>query len=79
MQFEDGNVVVQRLGIVVVVDVGGGHSEGLGSRAAILLCEVVVANPDIYGVSCSNNTENRSFVMMATSLYTIPITKTPTW
>ena len=37
VQFEQGDVIVKGLAVVVVVDVGGRHSEGLGSGTAKLL------------------------------------------
>ena len=55
VQFEQGDVVVKGLAVVVVVDVGGGHPEGLGSRTAKLLGQVMVANPHINCVACSHN------------------------
>ena len=57
MKFEEGDVVVQGLRIVIVMDVGGGHPQGLGSGAAELLGEVVVSNADVDGVSRANNAE----------------------
>ena len=57
VELEEGDVVVQGLAVVVVVDVGGGHSQCLGSGTAILLSEVMVANSDIDGVSGSDNAE----------------------
>ena len=57
MQLEQGDVVVQRLAVVIVVDVGGGHPEGLGPRGAVLLSQVVVTNTDIDGVTRPDNAE----------------------
>ena len=50
-QGQNGDVVVQRLRVVVVVDVGRGHPEGLRSRAAELLREVVITDADVDGVA----------------------------
>ena len=57
MQLEQGDVVVQGLAVVVVVDVGGGHSQGLGAGAAVLLGEVVVAHADVDGVAGADDAE----------------------
>lgn len=51
LELEEGNVVVQRLAVVIVVDVGGGHSEGLGSGASVAAREVVVSDSDVDGVA----------------------------
>ena len=48
---------------MVVVDVGGGHPQGLGPGAAVLLSEVMVANPHIDGVSCSHDAETMKVVI----------------
>ena len=42
MQLQEGDVVVQRLGVVVVVDVGGGDAEGLGTGTTELLGQIVI-------------------------------------
>ena len=57
MKLEKCNVVIQGLAVVVVVDVGGCHPEGLGPRAPELLCEVVVAYTDIDGIARTYNAE----------------------
>ena len=54
VQLEDGDVVVQRLWVVVVVDVGRGHSKGLSAGAAELLGQVVVTNSHVNGVTRTN-------------------------
>ena len=59
MQFEQGDVVVKGLAVVVVVDVGGRHPEGLGSRTAKLLGQVMVANSNVNCISSSHNAEKR--------------------
>ena len=51
VKLQNGDVVVQRLRVVVVVDVGRGHPEGLRSRAAELLREVVITDADVDGVA----------------------------
>ena len=58
MQLQQGDVVVQGLTVVVVVDVGGGHPQSLSPGAAVLLSEVVVSHTNIDGVTSSNNAEN---------------------
>ena len=40
---------------MVVVDVGGGHPECLGPRAAKLLGEVVVSHTHVYSVARTDN------------------------
>ncbi len=57
MQFEQGYVVVQRLRVVIVVDVGGGHAKSLRSRTAKLLREVVITNTDVDGVTRAHDAE----------------------
>ena len=55
MELQDGDVVVQRLRVVVVVDVRRGHPQGLGSGAAELLGEVVVTDSHVDGVTGADN------------------------
>ena len=55
VQLEQRYIVVEGLRVVVVVDVGGGHADGLGAWRAKLLCEVVVADPDVYRVTSSDD------------------------
>ena len=57
VQLEQGDVVVEGLAVVVVVDVGGRHPEGLGSRTAKLLGQVVVAHPHVNSITGSHNAE----------------------
>ena len=57
MELEQGDVVVQRLAVVVVVDVGGGHPQGLGPRGPVLLSQIVVTNADIDGVTSPDDAE----------------------
>ena len=42
------------------MDVGSGYPKGLGSRAAILLGQVVVTNAYINGISSTYNTEKKN-------------------
>ncbi len=55
MQFEQCDVVVQRLRIVIVMDVGGGHPQRLGAGGTEFLGQVVITNSDVNGVSGSDN------------------------
>lgn len=55
MQLEQGDVVVERLAVVVVVNVGGGDAEGLGAWRTELLGEIVVADANIDGVTGADN------------------------
>ena len=55
MELQDGDVVVQRLRVVVVVDVRRGHPQGLGSGAAELLGEVVITDSHVDGVAGADN------------------------
>jgi len=59
MKLQKGDVVVQSLRIVVVMDVSGGHAQRLGARRAELLGEVVVTNANVNGVSSSDNALNK--------------------
>lgn len=47
VQLEQRNVVVQRLAIVVVVYISGGHTQRLGARTAIFTCQIVVTHAHI--------------------------------
>ena len=55
VQLEQRDVVVESLRVVVVMNVGGGHADGLGAGRAKLLREVVVADADVYCVTGSND------------------------
>jgi|FrelakmetLWP11LW_1041352.scaffolds.fasta_scaffold64793_1 MinD-like ATPase involved in chromosome partitioning or flagellar assembly len=62
MQLENGDVVVERLRVVIVVNVSSGHAKSLSSRAAKLLGQIVVTNPDVNSISGAYNTiENYYF------------------
>ena len=63
VQLEESDVVVQRLAVVVVVDVGGGHPEGLSPRRAVPLSEVVVAHPHVDGITSSDNAERLNYLV----------------
>jgi len=64
VQLEQRDVVVQRLRIVIVMDVRGGHPEGLRTRAPVFPGQVVITHPYVDGVSGSHDAENpnRSFI-----------------
>lgn len=47
VQLQQRDVVVQRLAVVVVVDVGRGHSQCLGPGAAVLPRQVVVPDSHV--------------------------------
>ena len=51
VQLEQGDVVIQRLRVVVVVDVGGGDSQGLRALRPVLGGQIMVADPHIDGVT----------------------------
>lgn len=55
VELQEGDVVVEGLRVVVVVDVRRGDPKGLGAGGAKLLGEVVVAHTDIDGVTSANN------------------------
>ena len=55
VQFQNGNVVVQSLRIVIMMYVRRGYSQSLGSRTAILLCQIMVTHSDVDGVTGSYN------------------------
>ena len=63
VELEQGDVVVQGLAVVVVMDVGGGHPECLGPGTAVLLSEVMVTHSHIDGVSCSHDAETVKVVI----------------
>ena len=68
MQLEQGNVIVQSLAVMVVVDVCGGHTECLGSRTSELLGQVVVSHPHVDGIASPHNAEKkRSMVVTSFS------------
>ena len=59
MQLEQGYVIVQSLAVVVVVDVRGGHTEGLSSRTSELLGQIVVSHPHVDGIAGPHNAEKK--------------------
>ena len=68
MQLEQGYVIVQSLAVMVVVDVCGGHTEGLSSWTSELLGQVVVSHPHVDGIASPHNAEKkRSMVVTSFS------------
>ena len=63
VELEQGDVVVQRLTVVVVVDVGGGHPQGLSPRGPVLLSQIVVTNADIDGVTSPDDAEKKGGII----------------
>jgi len=57
MELQQGNIVVQGLAVVVVVDVRGGHAQCLSPRTAVFSSQIVVAHTHIDGIPGSNNAE----------------------
>jgi len=57
MELQQGNIVVQGLAVVVVMDVGGGHAQGLSPGTAVFPGQIVVAHTHIDGIPGSNNAE----------------------
>lgn len=60
VQFQQRNVVVQRLAVVVVVNVCGGHAQRLRTRASELARQIVVADAHIDRIARPNNAESES-------------------
>lgn len=66
MKFQDGNVIVQSLRIVIVMDVSSCNSQSLRPGAAILLSQVMITYADVNGISGTYNTEIKlSLVQLA--------------
>ena len=60
VQLQKGNIIVQGLAVVVVVDVGCCYPKRLRSWRAKLLSEVMISHTDIYGISGSNNAKKNT-------------------
>lgn len=60
VQLEQRDIVVQRLRVVVVVDVRGGHAQRLRARAAVLTGQVVVANAHVDRVAGPHDAATRT-------------------
>jgi len=58
VQLEQRDVVVQRLRVVIVVDVRGGHAQRLGARASVFPGQVVVAHAHVDGVPGPDDAAN---------------------
>ena len=59
MQLQKGNVIVQSLAVMVVVDVGCCYPKRLSTWRAELLSQVMISNTDIYGIASSNNAKRK--------------------
>lgn len=51
MQLQQSNVVIQCLAVVIVMDVCGGDTQCLRSRAAVFAGQIVVADTDVNRIS----------------------------
>jgi len=51
LKFQQGDVIVQCLAVVVVMDVGGGHAQCLCSGTAVSAGQIVISNADVDGVT----------------------------
>lgn len=54
VQLEQCNVVIQRLAVVIVMDVGGGNAQCLSAGAAVLPGQIVVAHPHVNCIARPN-------------------------
>ena len=63
VELEEGNVIVQSLAVVVVVDVGGGHPQSLGPGRAVPLGQVVISHSHVDRVTSSDDAKQRSFYL----------------
>lgn len=61
LQPQQGDVVVQRLAVVVVVNVRCGHAQGLRTRRPILASQVMVADTHIDRITGTDNATNRNY------------------
>lgn len=55
VQLEQRNVIVQRLAIVVMVYISGGHAQRLGAGTAIFACQIVITHTYIDRIAGANN------------------------
>lgn len=55
MQFQKRNIVVQRLTVVVVMNVSGGHTKGLSTWASVFSCQIVITNSNVNSIARTNN------------------------
>lgn len=60
VQLQQRDIIVQRLAVVVVMDVGGGHTQGLRARGAVLARQVVVTHAHVYRVARANDAGRKS-------------------
>lgn len=57
VQFEQCNIIVQRLAIVIMMNVSGCDAHCLRTRAAIFPCQIIVTDSNINGITRSYNTK----------------------
>lgn len=62
MEFQQRDVIVQGLAIVVVVYVGGGHSQGLGSRGPVFAGQIMVSYSDVDGIPGAYDAEKENII-----------------
>ena len=67
VQLQQGDVVVEGLRVVVVVDVGRGHAQRLSAGGTELLGQIVVAHADVNRVSGANDAANFIYFSMTSS------------
>lgn len=52
MEFQQGDVIIQGLAVVIVMDVCCSNSESLSSRASVFSGEVIISHANINSISC---------------------------
>jgi len=72
MELQQGNIVVQGLAVVVVMDVGGGHAQGLSPGTAVFPGQIVVAHTHIDGIPGANNAEEINIMDFKKYFYHFP-------
>lgn len=55
VQLEQRDIIVQRLAVVIVVNVCGGHTQCLGSGTAVLAGQIVIAHAHIDRIAGTHN------------------------
>ena len=73
VQFEQSDVVVESLAVVVVVDVGGRHPQSLSTRRAVPLGQVVVSHSHVDGVTSSDDAK-KVIILLAVGTAVIVLT-----
>lgn len=59
VQLQQRNVIVQRLAVVIVMDVRGGHAQRLRARATELARQIVVADAHVDRIAGPDDAANR--------------------